>query len=313
MRRSIVTLAALTVLTVCGDQSSGQEKVVRRHFQPEIGEVTVVQLENGDTMVKINDEDTKPGKDFNEKTQELETWKQLKRDLPYRGNPDIRMGTFGQQVKFCDWVIVGKVSRIERGGAEDKDYPVSLTLNVETNLFGKLPQDSVTLSLMKWHFDAKDEDLAAKLRQEYNIGDRFLVFIVRGRAPVLLDIMKFTFEKPAHKMEQGDQPTLLRDSLGVIELKGGAAEREILEAVDGYLACLRMGNRDAEKYYQLLRWLEHSNVERIRDNAKSDLVNLLSSPLIAEKVLTDETVDVGIRKYARFALESQKKRDAKAH
>ena len=311
MRRNILILTITSVFAVYGEQSVEQGKVIRGASQPDIGDVTVSKLENGDTAVKFSGKDAGSDRGFLEKKEEMETVKRLKQELPYRGNPDIRMGTFGQQAKLCDWVIIGKVSHVEKGGG--KDYPITLTLGVETNLFGALPQDCVTLRLMKWRFDAKDADLAAKVSQEYRIGDKFLVFLIRGRVPVLLDIMTFMFNKPTHKKEFGDQPTLLYDSLGVIGLKGGSAEQEVLTAADGYLTCLRREKRDVEKYYQLLTRLANSPVERIMDDAKTDLVNLFSIPSIAEKAFSDEAVDVGVRRYAKFALDVQKRKDKDAH
>lgn len=245
--------------------------------------------------------------------QELQEWGKLEQKLPYRGKPYIRMGTLGQQAKLCDWVIIGRVSHVERGGSLFKDYPITLTLDIETNLFGKLEQDSVKINLMKWDFGAGNEDLTARFMRSYHAGERFLVFLVRGRAPVLFDILLFSFEKSAHRKEFGDQPVLLYDSLGLFGLDSGEVEREVLLATDGYLTCLRKEKRDLENYYRLLRRLERSPVERIRDDAKTDLVNLLSTPVIVEKVLADETVDEGIRDYARFVLETQKKKGMTTH
>lgn len=247
-----------------------------------------------------------------EQRQELQEWGTRRQKLPYRGDPYIRMGTLGQQAKLCDWAVIGRVSHVERGGDLSKDYPITLTLGIETNLFGKLEQDSVRISLLKWDFGAGSEDLTARFTRPYHVGERFLIFLVRGRAPVLFDILLFTFEKPTHRKEFGEQPALLYDSLGVLGLDGEEVEREVLSAAEGYLACLRKEKRDIENYYRFLRRLERSPVERIRDDAKTDLVNLLSNPAISEKVLADETADEGVRDYARFVLETQKKRGVKA-
>ena len=306
MQKAVLMLPVLiAVFAKGGDQSTGQGKVVRKYTQPGIGEVTVSKLNNGDIAVGFSDNTNNASL---ERSQEFKEWSKLEQKLPYRGKPYIRMGTLGQQAKLCDWVVIGRISHIERGGEVSKEYPITLTLGIETNLFGKLRQDSVKLSLKKWDFGAAEEELTARFTRSYHVGDRFLVFLVRGRAPVLFDILLFTFEKPAHRKEFGDQPALLYDSLGLFGLDSGEVEREVLSATECYLTCLRKEKRDLENYYRLLRRLERSPVERVRDDAKTDLMNLFSTPEIVEKVLVDETVDKGIRDYARFVLETQKKR-----
>jgi len=308
-RQAVLMLSALVAgFANGGGRASAQGEFVRKYTQPEIGEVTVVKLDDGDIAVGFSDHTNCVSP---ERKQELKEWGKIEQKLPYRGNPYIRMGTLGQQTKLCDWVVIGRVLHVERGGSVSKDYPITLTLGVETNLFGTLRQDSVKISLKKWDFGEAEKELAAKFARSYRVGDRFLVFLVRGRAPVLFDVLLFTFEKPEHRKEFGDQPSLLYDSLGLFELDGGEVEREVLSAAGGYLSCLREETRDIENYYQLLRRLGSSPVERVRDDANTDLVNLLSTLSIIERVLADETVDEGIRNYARFVLKTRKNKDAR--
>jgi hypothetical protein len=70
------------------------------------------------------------------------------------------------------------------------------------------------------------------------------------------------------------------------------------DAVTGYVKELRSSERDAESYYALLRRLVQSPVQRIREDARSDLMLLIRHgppSFDIKRVLTDDNIDEAIK------------------
>lgn len=220
--------------------------------------------------------------------------------LPYNNDASSSLGTLGQLVKLCDWVFIGKV-------LEDTDEKVktserknvssgrmNLVLSVETNLFGQVKSKEIVVSSYWWgglHHPKK--------------GDRMLVFLAQERYDkYVFEVMRFDFDKTHFEGETNNIPIVVRENRGMICLDGLETERLLLFAVDSYLQVLRREPRDADKYYGILRQLMCSPVQRIKEDAKSDLLKFLrSEPLFGlDQVLDDKNVDNGIKEYIKSFL-----------
>lgn len=233
------------------------------------------------------------------KAQSELIWR-LNRKLPYHNEEDLafRFNTLGQLVKLCDSISIAIVADIEDVGTNSvpkRLVPnIKLTVNAETNLLGHLGRGGLPLTVQWW--DRK------RLPQQ---GDRWLVFITRQDYEYyMLDAMKWDFDKTRMPGKPLDTAFVLGHSRGAIDLDEGEAEKELLAATAGYLQNLRQQKWDADKYYALLRELVLSSVKRIKDDAKTDLVNFLRScpSFDLNRVLEDKNVDDGIKEYVRRIL-----------
>lgn len=223
--------------------------------------------------------------------------------------------TLGQMVKQCDGVFIGKISNV--GDLTDQDtaemrqgflLPVRLTFEVETNLFGCLPERHVTLS-MKW-YDYKEHvpEVGLKVMAFYARGASYTFTIIKTGSVVWTDydITKFNWEKPPALSEA--PPDVLSTVGSCIRiLESDDMEEMYKETVGGYLQTLRLGNRDPVAYYSLLRSLVKSPVWRIRQDAKEDLLNLIRTPGLdgfdLKQVLNDPQLDWDLLKdYIRYAV-----------
>jgi hypothetical protein len=87
----------------------------------------------------------------------------------------------------------------------------------------------------------------------------------------------------------------------MIRLDNVETEREVLAAVNVYLACLRKGIRTQTILFHVAR-ICPLPVERIREDARSDLRLIFYCPGIMEKVIADEKIDDDLKNYARYLL-----------
>lgn len=224
----------------------------------------------------------------------------LDQKLPYHNEDALacRFNTLGQLVKLCDSVSFVKVVDIEDVGSKSATKrlvpKIKLTINAETNLLGHLDRDGLSLIVQWW--DRK------RLPQK---GDRWLVFITREDQEInMFNAMKWDFDKTKVRGELKDTAFVLGQSRGAIDLSDSKTESRLLAATTGYLQNLRQQKWDADKYYALLRELVLSPDQRIKDDAKTDLVNFLRScpAFDLERVLEDKNVDDGIKDYVRLVL-----------
>jgi hypothetical protein len=230
----------------------------------------------------------------------------LNQKLPYHNEEALacRFNTLGQLVKLCDSISVARVTEVEDASsisATKRLVPnIKLTINAETNLLGHLDRDGLSLIVQWW--DRK------RLPQK---GDRWLVFITSEDHRVnMFDAMKWDFDKTKVQGKTLDTAIVMGHSRGAIDLDGGKTESDILAATAGYLQNLRQQKWDADKYYALLRELVLSPDQRIKDDAKTDLVNFLRScpSFDLNRALDDKKIDEGIKDYVRLVLQPQREK-----
>jgi len=228
----------------------------------------------------------------------------INKKLPYNNDASGSLGTLGQLTKLCDWVFVGKVvdakgNKVAAGAKEEFLGEVSVTLNIETNLFGQTRNKRIVVTPNWW-----------ETWRVPKAGDRMLVFLAKERYDkYVFDVIKFDFDKATFKGETNKGPLVVRECRGMIGLDSAETERVFVAATEGYLQVLRRESRDAERYYALLRQLVLSPERRVREDARSDLLKFLRScPSFGlDRVLADENVDEGIKDYIRLILRPRRK------
>lgn len=191
--------------------------------------------------------------------------------------------TLGQMVKQCDGVFLGKIAGVEDLSESDaarlgQGYvlPVKLSFLVETNLFGSLPEPRLSMA-MNW-FGGR--------QHVPEVGMKLVVFYARGAsynyfesppshvARIAFDEMRFGWQKPP-AVPEASPAVLTREGSSVRVLENHDMERIYTETISGYLRTLRLGRRDPVEYYNFLRPLVTSEVWRVRQDAKEDLLNLV--------------------------------------
>ena len=240
-----------------------------------------------------------------EEREQKEIRERINKKLPYNNDASGSLGTLGQLTKLCDWVFVGKVvdakgNKVAAGAKEEFLGEVSVTLNIETNLFGQTRNKRIVVTPNWW-----------ETWRVPKAGDRMLVFLAKERYDeYVFDVIKFDFDKARFKGETNKGPIVVRECRGMIGLGSAETERIFVAATEGYLQVLRRESRDAERYYALLRQLVLSPECRIKEDARSDLLKILRScpSFDLDRVLADENIDEGIKDYVRLYLKPQQER-----
>jgi len=238
-----------------------------------------------------------------EEREQKEIRERINKKLPYNNDASGSLGTLGQLTKLCDWVFVGKVvdakgNKVAAGAKEEFLGEVSVTLNIETNLFGQTRNKRIVVTPNWW-----------ETWRVPKAGDRMLVFLAKERYDeYVFDVIKFDFDKARFKGETNKGPIVVRECRGMIGLGSAETERIFVAATEGYLQVLRRESRDAERYYALLRQLVLSPEYRIKEDARSDLLKFLRScpSFDLDRVLADENIDEGIKDYVRLYLKPRR-------
>ena len=265
--------------------------------------------EEGDVAIKLPEELVPTPKSLSEVERQRKDKEmahsaltaRLNQRLPYHKAFDddtCRFFTLGQLVKLCDSVSVAEVVEVEDTGSNmvpKRLVPnVKVTVKAETNLLGHLDRGGLPLTVQWW--DRK------RLPQK---GDRWLVFVTREDHRInMFDAMKWDFDKTKARGEVKDAEFVLGQSRGAIDLSDSKTESGLLAATMGYLQNLRQQKWNAEAYYAHLRELVLSPNQRIKDDAKIDLLNFLRTcpSFDLNRVLEDKNVDDGIKEYVRLIL-----------
>jgi hypothetical protein len=223
--------------------------------------------------------------------------------------------TLGQMVKQCDGVFLGKIAGVEDLSESDEArlgqgyvLPVKLSFLVETNLFGSLPEPRLSMA-MNW-FGGR--------QHVPEVGMKLVVFYARGAsynssespqshvAKMDVDLMKFGWQKPP-AVPEASPAVLTREGSSVRVLENHDMETIYTETISGYLRTLRLGRRDPVEYYNFLRPLVTSEVWRVRQDAKEDLLHLVWTRDLEgfdlTKVLDDPQLDWPMLKdYLRYTV-----------
>ena len=222
----------------------------------------------------------------------------LNKSLPYQQKGRPVMGSIGQSVKLCDWIITGTVAVLQKRNTDDPDQRhVTMGINVESNLFGELGASRIEVDLYPMEQPEK----------VYLAGDKILVFLANADYGVSVYPWAFSldFDKEKLSFPATESPVLVLDgNLSIIKLDDPIVAEQTLAAVDRYVTILRREKRDEDKIYAVLRELVMSPIMRVREDALSDLVLLLrhSKELNLTNVLSDDNIDEGIKDYTRQIL-----------
>ncbi len=300
MKNVLMVFMAVPFFVAYSDPFLEQGEVIRRYTNSAIGEVIEIKKSNGDRAVIFSETTNNPHRLTSEQTKRLYDASVFERKLPYQDKPFALLGSVGQQVKLCNLIVVGRATAVKRPEDVSDTEPIVVTISVETNVFGTAPRKKVQVRLSGW--DAE--------RAVYRKGDRFLVFLSMTNYTVntFVNVGHFDFDISRKKGEAVTRPVVFYGGRAMIRLDNVETEREVLAAVNGYLACLRKGIRDADKYYSMLREFVRSPVERIREDARSDLRLIFYCPGIMEKVIADEKIDDDLKNYARYLLTRDRKK-----
>lgn len=188
--------------------------------------------------------------------------------------PSLFRTTLGQLSKQCDGVFIGEIKDVGKLDDEDRAeiargiaHFVDITFQIETNLFGSLSKESVTIPMLWMEYK---ESLP-------EIGLRVLVLYGQGYNIGFWDVAASKFEWIKPPADPKSTPRMLFEdySTSLRILKTHAIEKTYIETVNGYLQIFRREKRSPIKYYEFLKPLVKSPVWRIRQDAREDMLLLL--------------------------------------
>lgn len=204
--------------------------------------------------------------------------------LPYGGGPQIN-STFGQLSKLSEYVLVGTLESIPSETAENLD----LTLTVEQVLLGG--ELSYTVGLQASSFQV----------QELEPPQRVLIFASsKALSLSITETYRWGWTEKNVPPSENSSLRILDAQRAIIPLD--ESNTNIVPIVEEYLANLRDPSGDAAKYFQFLHDLLEVDDERVRNDARVDLV-FLCRYLDADTLLTlcyaHDNMDPEIRDYAK--------------
>lgn len=225
--------------------------------------------------------------------------------------------SMGRIVKVCDWAGIVKVQWVEVPDGEKKS-PLRLELKIECALFGQMETDTVVV-YPEWHDFSRCESPGhiydgGAIFPEWHLfprkGDRYLVFLAARHGPrppvepLNYNERAFTYRKTPATISPTAEWYIIRDDCGVRRLDDDKSEKAYLEAARSYLLILRGEEHDPEKYYKMLRELVLSPINRIRGDARNDLLDFLrfGPSFDLSRVLADTNIDNDIKEYVRLVL-----------
>lgn len=279
---------------------------------------------DNDIMIVLPEHLHPPKPPTEEQKRMYEGIRRLDRGLPYKGGFNI-YSTLGVLCRYSDNIVVGRLTdawtedrdgkRIERnkGGWFQK-----FELSVKTNVSGMVSESFIKLNF-KW------EGLGARSLKS---GESAIVFMSRRPIASLFHEVAY-YETGVRKRPPEPPPLappkglaaawawvrgapkkppeglfLLGQDRGVITFGGEEELSEYLAALDGYLRHLPHRKENPEPYYVFLRSLLKSPNPRIKEDARSDIIELTRScpAFDVEQVLNDDAIDDGIKNYLRYLL-----------
>lgn len=226
-----------------------------------------------------------------------------------------RDSTLGQLCKTASGLVVAHVSNVRNVAtndvqAQDGRYLADMAkagllkaieIVPEKNMLGNTTPEHLTIWL------PVIEDIASVPTER----ERVMVFLSDGfcdpHASGAHD-WSFDSEKAAESAKKWRQQRIAGSERGVLKLAGEEGT-ELVNIVEEYVEHLRGQERDRSKYFDFLQGLLTSRIERVRLDARTDMLLLMPS-LTAEEldaVTKDDKTDQQIRKYGRDIVETRKK------
>ncbi len=223
--------------------------------------------------------------------------------------------TLGNSVKQCTNIAIVSALSCEPVSETNKLKVINLRYNVESNLFGILPPSGsidvpwVTSLLSQEQVQSLNRrGINATWRPSPEIpetGQRFLVFLSPRNQSKHHEFWHWKRSKQNQQSPSSEVPLFsFGDAYNVIRLDDEKRSAAYVTAVTGYLRHLQDQRHNVDVYYVFLKELMHSPISRIKDDARSDLVNFLRTcpSFDLNRVLEDKNVDDGIKEYVRLIL-----------
>ena len=239
--------------------------------------------------------------------EEQERWVKNGKLRSAIGNIHMQSGTwfytFGQASKLCDLVVVGTVEEVRALGT-------TIVLALDACLYGRPAGKKMTFEIpdgSSWI-----PNLEQRLAKP---GDKILVFLTNKDYDVWSlffsvwpsqNLYSFDFDRAKAKRSGSAEAYSI---WSYIILDSKEAEEEAVRMAQGYLKIFGgKGTRDRDTYIEFLCSLLNSPVQRIRDDAESDLLLFYERELSPDldKLLADDRVRQEIKDYLRFRLCNEK-------
>lgn len=244
-----------------------------------------------DIVVVIPPELNPPPPPTEEQRRHYDLVEKLNANLPYRNDWAKQASTLGVLCKISDAVIVGRIA--QAGVSDANQFKRSIKLAVETNVFGSVPGHSVSVGAF-WRLGLR----------ELSAGERAIVFLsVRlWGSEDYSRASRWDFDVPSVPKDASGNFHLRGNDRNFVAVGGPKEERAYLDAVAGYMKCLRGKARDPETYYLFLCGLMKSSIPRIREDARQDMLYLIRScqDIDLDRILKDGNIDDGIKDYVRL-------------
>jgi len=264
--------------------------------------------------VRLREWDIRPLDERTPEEQERVIWRnKLRREIPNINiNTGLHRYTFGQAAKLCDWVVAGTVEEVKTGPHIEGEQVV---LSVDSSLYVEKPNKHLifTIGVSEGFSGVSIE------QRDTKPGDRMLAFLIDKEhegwflitsTQSVTNVECFDFDKTKVNRKKTDEIY----TWSHIILDSKEMEDEAIRAAKGYLDIFgAKGKRDREKYVEILCSLLNSPVQRIRDDAESDLLLFYERELVADldKLLADDRVRDEIKDYLRFLLRNEKPKEEK--
>lgn len=227
--------------------------------------------------------------------------KDVNKKLPYKGYWVNANSTLGVLCKVSDNIIIGRVTSIQRMNCDGSPIVKSqaawtekMEIAVATNLFGRWVKQSVILT-----------EYWTCQQREIKSNECVIVFLSKKNlSPYSLESRNWNFDVSAVSENSLGKFHLQGKDRGLIAVSNKEEEVEYVDVINRYIKNVRNNEKYPEKYYALLCDLMKSTRFRIKEDARSDMLNFLIScnTVDLRKVLADKNIDDGIKNYLRLIL-----------
>lgn len=234
-----------------------------------------------------------------EQIERTKVYRRVTKDLPYQGKDAYKaLSTFGKLVKLSDVIFVGTVQKIKHTNVDNNAFellaPSKIYIKAETYVWGTNCTDDVLIN-----------DKFSFLSRKIKPGDRILAFATKDNIPLNpQSIYKWNFQKMKPNITgTNDYMSIIGgEDRGCLKLNDKSKEAEVITVLHEYCDVLSKTTNTSSQYYELLRKLVLFENIRIKDDARSDLLNLCQTcpDFYVKRALADENIDNGIKDYLRF-------------
>jgi len=221
----------------------------------------------------------------------MSVWTEINKYLPSKS----RYRTFGVLTKLCDYIVIADILDISyapeesNGRIREKAFIV-FKMRVDESIYGKPNYDKFIIT-----FSNYSRVVPVKM------GDKVLLFLAdyQWHRVDSYELKKWNFKQDAivrNNVKNDLQLIYFYD--GMINVSEEREKQQIVNAVKGYLDVFRKGDKDPDKYYQLLSKLMISGNKTLKDNAIQDMFLFCQSykDFDVERAMNDSNLEDGMKK-----------------